>query len=238
LDATGALLVDRSGRNNHGALTNMDPATDWVVSGGKGALDFDGLNDYVNARIPTLELSTDSVTLSLWYRNTTGTTGVYAALCSSTNGTPFLIFQASGSAINLVHRNNAGGDTNTSGGTWQSVNWKNIVAVSTPSSLTFFSDGVQTATFSRTAGATTFNQISIGALNRAGSLSNHSVSQQDDIRIYNRALTLGELRQLYQIGRGNMPIRRRRRYTEETAGFKAYWARNNSRLIGAGNVSS
>jgi hypothetical protein len=61
--------------------------------------------------------------------------------------------------------------------------------------------------------------------------------QLDDIRLYNRALTAGEVRQLYQVGRGNMPLRRRRRHTNQAGGFRAYWARNNSRLIGAGNVS-
>jgi hypothetical protein len=58
--------------------------------------------------------------------------------------------------------------------------------------------------------------------------------QLDDIRIYNRALTAGEVSQLWQIGRGNMPLRRRRRYTQQAAGFKAYWARRQSQLIGGG----
>ena len=233
---SGFTLPDLSGYGNNGTLTNMDPGTDWVASGSGLALDFDGSNDYVNARIPTLELSTEGCTLSLWYRNAAGTTGVYAALCSSTSGTQFLIFQASGSAINLAQRNNAGGDTNTSGGTWQSASWKNIIAVSTPSSLTLYSNSVQTATLSRTSGATTFNQISIGALNRAGSLSNYSVSQQDDIRIYNRAITPSEIQLLYTCGRGVglAPERiKHRRKTTAAATFKAAWARRQQH-IGSG----
>ena len=39
-------LTDLVG-NNNGTLTNMDPATDWVVSDEKYALDFDGVNDRV-----------------------------------------------------------------------------------------------------------------------------------------------------------------------------------------------
>jgi len=40
---------DSSGRDNHGTLTGMDPATDWVWAAdlGRRALDFDGSNDYV-----------------------------------------------------------------------------------------------------------------------------------------------------------------------------------------------
>jgi hypothetical protein len=201
LGASGFRLIDRSGYGNHGTLTNMDPGTDWVASGGKGALEFDGSNDYVNARIPKIELSTEGCTLSIWYLNPSGTTGVYAALCSTTGG-QFLIFQASGSAINLGQRNNAGGDVSTSGGTWQSASWKNIIAVSTPSALTLYSNGLQTSTLSRTSAATTFNQISIGALDRQGAISNYSISQQDDIRIYSRALTPPEIQLLYTGGRG------------------------------------
>jgi hypothetical protein len=59
----------------------------------------------------------------------------------------------------------------------------------------------------------------------------------DDVRLFGPWLTVSDAIDIYRIGRGNMPLRRRRRYTEQAAGFRAYWARNNSRLIGAGNVS-
>ena len=50
LQGGGATLFDVSGFGNNGTLTNMTPATDWVV-GEKGyALEFDGANDYV--RVP------------------------------------------------------------------------------------------------------------------------------------------------------------------------------------------
>jgi len=41
---------DSSSRKNHGQLTNMDPATDWVwvPELGRWGLDFDGSNDYVS----------------------------------------------------------------------------------------------------------------------------------------------------------------------------------------------
>lgn len=51
---------------NHGALTNMDPATDWVASSRGGrALDFDGGNQYV--RVGAISsLQTSHVTTSVW----------------------------------------------------------------------------------------------------------------------------------------------------------------------------
>ena len=47
LGASGYLLRDVSGRNNHGTLTNMDPGTDWVPSERGLVLDYDGSNDAV-----------------------------------------------------------------------------------------------------------------------------------------------------------------------------------------------
>ena len=49
LGVTGETLRDVSGNGNHGTLTNMDAATDWVATSKGLALDFDGTNDYVRS---------------------------------------------------------------------------------------------------------------------------------------------------------------------------------------------
>ncbi len=55
---TGLKLFDVSGRHDDGTLTNMDPASDWIVAPGGGALDFDGSDDHVEfGSLPTSELS-------------------------------------------------------------------------------------------------------------------------------------------------------------------------------------
>jgi hypothetical protein len=41
-----------SGKGNHGTLTNMDPASDWVMTEKGWALDFDGVTDHISAPIP------------------------------------------------------------------------------------------------------------------------------------------------------------------------------------------
>ena len=49
--STGYILYDLSGKNNHGRLTNTNPATDWVGANVNGrsvqALNFDGIDNYV-----------------------------------------------------------------------------------------------------------------------------------------------------------------------------------------------
>jgi len=48
-DGRGSSKVeDISGNGNHGALTNMDPKTDWVGGPNGWALDFDGNNDWID----------------------------------------------------------------------------------------------------------------------------------------------------------------------------------------------
>jgi hypothetical protein len=71
LGPTGNALFDLSGRNNHGTLTNMDPATDWVASPYGWVLDFDGGNDYVNVKSSSSfnTLSDFSVLISVYDRN-------------------------------------------------------------------------------------------------------------------------------------------------------------------------
>ena len=56
---TGETLRDVSGNGNHGTLTNMDAASDWVTTPKGLALDFDGVNDYVNTNSPVVSLDND-----------------------------------------------------------------------------------------------------------------------------------------------------------------------------------
>ncbi|MFW5702420.1 MAG: DUF2341 domain-containing protein [Candidatus Dojkabacteria bacterium] len=58
-EGEGSTAYDYSGNGNHGTLTNMDPAADWVAGRKNGGLDFDGVNDNLttNGDIPSNNLS-------------------------------------------------------------------------------------------------------------------------------------------------------------------------------------
>lgn len=68
LGPTGLRLHDLSRYRNWGTLTNMNAATDWVVSGGRYALDFDGSNDLVNCG--NAASVTGPLTVEVWCRRT------------------------------------------------------------------------------------------------------------------------------------------------------------------------
>ena len=66
---SGLVVPDISGQNNHGTMTNMDAATDWVQGryGGEGALEFDGVNEnYVDVEHITPAI----ITFSAWVMRT------------------------------------------------------------------------------------------------------------------------------------------------------------------------
>ena len=65
LDETfGTTAADSSGLGNNGTLTNM-AGSEWTTGIVDGALDFDGLNDYVNYTGGSLNI-TDEITVSAW----------------------------------------------------------------------------------------------------------------------------------------------------------------------------
>jgi len=211
LDATGAILLDRSGRNNHGTLTNMDPATDWVVSGGKGALDFDGLNDRVTTTLVSTTMST-GFTVNFWLK--ARNTGGMILGNSSNNVTHIRLFGTTTATSLRVAVGTYTFDLVAS--TRNTEDWSVITVVGLGTTVAWYYNGllVQSATnAAASSGGMNVNTIGTGAASPL-----FFDGQLDDIRIYNRALTAGEVRQLYQIGRGNMPLRRRRRYTEQAAG--------------------
>jgi hypothetical protein len=67
---SGYLLPDLSGRGNHGVLTNMDAGTDWpgaAVRGSHGrVLDYDGTNDYIDAKNTMIGRTQPQFACSIW----------------------------------------------------------------------------------------------------------------------------------------------------------------------------
>jgi flagellin-like protein len=59
-------VLDESGNHNDGLLTNMDPITDLVSGRFGSALDFDGIDDYVNITDSNSLDITNAITIEAW----------------------------------------------------------------------------------------------------------------------------------------------------------------------------
>jgi len=230
LGATGFRLLDRSGRGNHGTLTNM-AATAWTTSGGKGALSFDGVDDEIQVQHhPSLSFTPSQfITMTSWVRLTTsvGYRTVFTKRIVN-NSNYELSFNTSGNQILFY----AGGPFNTSTSAVVQGEWSHIACTSGPAGGAYFINGALAGTHANPIGTPNTEPLRYGSANFQQRLT----GQLDDGRIYNRALTAPEIRQLYLGGRGFglLPERPRRRGKAAGAAFKAYWARRQSQLIGGG----
>jgi hypothetical protein len=208
----GSRLWDLSGKQNWGTLTSM-ANDDWVISGGKGALDFDGSNDYIQGGI--LPAGIINFAASAWIRANSGSGN---ALQIVSNVGPAA---ATGAHIMALVNGNlyafAGSEFTSSTGDLRDNTWHQVAVSRIGNQGSFFLDGkfVQSGTIGSNV-LSNATAIRIGS--RGDGIQQLFAGQIDDVRLYGRAFTQPEVRQLYQVGRGNMPLRRRRRYVEQAAG--------------------
>jgi hypothetical protein len=221
LGPTGTRLIDHGPYKNHGTLTNMDAATDWVVSGGKYALDFDGSNDIVNCGNPALYAGLSSLSLACWISD------------RAVSGQRRYMSKWSGSGFILMHEASAITFYLTTGGTLRtlstgvliSAGWQHLVATWDGSSMRVYLNGLQigstvsaTGVFGNSTNALWFSggQNTFQQLNGLGA----------DYGVWNRALSANEVRSLYQLGRGGM-FAMRQQSPKTTSELSQTWVKNN-----------
>jgi hypothetical protein len=128
--------TDSSGRSNHGTLTGMDPATDWVWSNklGQWVLDFAGDDDYVTTGNITRP-NTGTMTICAWVnpRLLNGVTGhwILSQRENTTNQQFQLYWYAPNKCFFLDWWDNGGtGRSTTDYGTDETVNtWYHVCGV-------------------------------------------------------------------------------------------------------------
>ena len=221
----GTRLHDLRG-GNWGTLTNMDPASDWVVNGGKYALDFDGSNDHV--MIPRSGVGLAQFSLFFWAKPLGAVStqqGIFQWSNSLFSSSPFVLITRQTSSVTRFYANSDYRSTVTTPSDWAQYGFAYSAGT-----WKFFLNGFQVSSY--TGGLA--NQATSTGLYFGNGFAAYFQGQFDDARLYSVGLDALDCMQLYRLGRGNMPMVRKRRYTEEAAGFNAYWARRQSQLIGGG----
>ena len=185
---------DSSGNGNTGTLTPTTGGPTWTsgtdAKVGSGALQFDGVNDYVRSSIgiPASKI----FSIAFWTKLGPIREGqVFSwnywvrALYAYSN----LYFDVTGDAISNGIPTTCLNDNK----------WHHIAAINNNISQTLYCDGNLVGSSSQTPYATTgtlFLASEIGT----GHFWNGSI---DDVRIYNRVLSVSEISQLYDLGTGN-----------------------------------
>ena len=208
---------DRSGRGNTGTLTNMDPLTDWVngaTSTGQ-ALDFDGVDDLVNAGSGASLDDLASYTVSAWIRPESLGDSSFGRIVDKDNGNAngWLFFVCtSGVAPTCTSSLRLNHDFTGTDGSWSSANnsitlnqWQHVAVTYSPSATTndpiFYINGVVSAISSENTPTLSDDTDGVNNL-RIGdrsALDRSFDGQIDEVRIYNRILSADEITRLYNL---------------------------------------
>jgi len=198
LGVTGETLRDVSGNGNHGTLTGMDAASDWVVTGKGLALDFDGVNDYVRFNRPEQIVNGGAISISIWVKwITTGSSvsDIQILVDNFHSSTGFAIQDRPDLSKRLsfyIARNPYG---LLSTGQIGDGSWKHVVCTNDRVYSRLYVNGVLDNYIVDSGGINQVNPLmNIGSFQTGGRYLNGDVS---NLSIYNRALSPSEIKQLY-----------------------------------------
>lgn len=211
--ASAGTVYDRVGGSN-GTLTNMNQSTAPVQGKIGQALSFNGTNQYIDLGTPSALDVTGNITLSAWINlsslsQSEGFLGyvVGNGYQSAANEGYVLRYQVTGGLKQIFVGSyifSGNQDNSTSWTLDYSVNtWHHIVGLYDGTHWVLYSDGVQVSSTADAQGAqSTTAKAGIGAGEINGVFERFFPGKIDDVRIYNRALSDSEIKQLYRMGSG------------------------------------
>lgn len=202
LGVTGNILHDISTFKNHGTLTDMDAGTDWIVDEGSWALDFAGDDDFVDisSLSPDSTIGSGDFTICGRFKTTAANserTVVSLGKEASTND--FFSIRvdndAGGNVMEAVVRTGGSGTVIFS----TSVNvddnlWHDFCVKRVGTTITIIIDNASFSSTDAEFGVSLFTHAYIGKFPSNIEYFNGVIS---NVSIYNRALTLNEIRQLH-----------------------------------------
>ena len=192
-------LTDLSGNGNHGTLTNMDAATDWVAdtdSGGVRALDFNrALSQYVDCG---QVIFSGEFTLSAWVSTQSL---VIRQMIMAKNDDPhnegdaFLYVKDNSTAEFVVFSPNA----RSIAGPF-TTGWHLVTGVNVGGLIKIYIDGQLIDSGASGLPANSNDSLWIGARQYAG-FNDYFWGRLDNLGVWDRALTSDEVSELYNGGR-------------------------------------
>jgi hypothetical protein len=211
-DGTGTTAADSSGNVYTMNLVN---GVSWVAGKIGGAISANGTNQY--GTVPTINLSTPTVTVAFWANRTYSTTTESVMLESTTNynhsntGFGFFPDDTGCKGIAAAVHGNVGYSVNCytqpTSGVWHHLAIIFDKTQAGNNQTTLYIDGVLQTPASSPSTAQNTNTFSgndpIYLFSRAGSQF-FNAGQVDDLRIYNQALSAGAIQQLYQAGSASL----------------------------------
>lgn len=239
LGSSGYRLLDRTAYANHGTLTNMDAGADWVgatVQGKSGyALDFDGTNDFVNYSATTGKIP-NYISVGCWFRTSQTTTGRLTTKprVASSQQAYSLAINLTAGRVSWIVNTSVTNATIASTTTINTNAWFFVVGTYDGTTSRLFVNGTQETSVGLTGSILYTNDLPF-QVGRFDALGQYFAGQIGGLWLWERSLTATEVRQLYRVDPGwYRPYAKRSIGFAAVAGFKAYWHRRQSQLIGGG----
>jgi hypothetical protein len=211
----------------------MDPPTDWVRSSGQYALDFDGANDYVNCGTAS-GLKPTGFTYSAWIRPNAQSFAYNQIMgwdAGASNLAVCTLLLKSNRTLAFYVAGGPFGSYDGNGVFTLSIGlWYHIAATLTATTAIGYVNGVLDRSVTGGAANIAAGAFWIGGQN--GYANRFFSGQIDDVAVYNRALTAGEIRTLSR--RRGIAYEARRNQDYGSSGFQAAWAQQRAQLIGGG----
>ncbi|NNC93570.1 MAG: hypothetical protein HKN80_13890, partial [Acidimicrobiia bacterium] len=189
-------VIDSSGGGNDGTINGGAVYVPGVV--GTGALSFDGTDDYVDVGIvPALDLTGGSYTIAFWAKQDGAQLGRIVNMDDGSGSLPLAGYSVFASTDMRVTHSNGGANDFSVPSPFGA--WSHTAATydSVTQTLTLWIDGVDSGSVSVTGGDLTSDgddPLYFGALrNSLGSVIQHFEGPIDDIRLYDVALSAGEI---------------------------------------------
>ncbi|KPK38533.1 MAG: hypothetical protein AMJ69_08220, partial [Gammaproteobacteria bacterium SG8_47] len=198
-EGSGQSAADSSGNGNNGMLGTStgadtgDPT--WECVGGGYALNFDGSNDEV--KLPNQIIGDAAAwTIAAWIKmgaDTADQRTIYSEGNTSAGGYLFLYVDDSNNHVRFYSDNGSNyaqviGSTNVEDNQWHRV----VMVQRSKTDRELYVDGVSQGTDTQNAGTLNHNTASIGYL-RANWVADPFKGSIDDVRVYNYALSTGEI---------------------------------------------
>jgi len=246
-DVSGTSATDRSGNSNTGTLTNGPVIAEGKIGQG---LSFDGVNDYVNiTSIPSALFANTTFTASGWFKTSTADRSI---LSQDNCDGGWFISMDSNSKLNVSLRTNgscgAGSASRVSAMNVADGVWHHFATVITTDTVTagnnninIYVDGVLnqgSLTAGTTYGTAGDNKVQIGARYSGDRPFSGSM---DETRIYNRALSAGEIQSLYALGQSdktNSAVSQPQGTGRLDSGLAGYWPLDDGSGISATDSST
>jgi hypothetical protein len=240
LGSSGYRLLDRTRYANHGTLTNMDAGTDWVgatVRGRSGSVLNIQDSQWADCGLAPGLNFTGPFAVAAWVRNISGAFdfGIVSKMTAADFYKGWGLITSAGTNGKLLAYWNQGTRATSATTVTQVSAWQLLSMQWTGTSAQVYINGDLDASSAYSlapdASASTLN---IGRYVFTG----NNRSMRGDLAeacVWNRSLTRSEHLELYRLGPGwYQPYQQKRYAFVGGAGFKAYWHRRETQLIGGG----